>query len=85
MEGKPDPPEMRGIIPNSFKHIFDHINTDENKSHQYLVRVSYLEIYNEEIRDLLARDPKNRLELHESIDTGVYVKVGNAFQRLCAL
>ncbi len=38
------------------------------------MRASYLEIYNEEIRDLLSKDPKNRLELKESVDSGVYVK-----------
>jgi hypothetical protein len=36
--------------------------------------VSYLEIYNEEIRDLLAKDPNQKLELKESVDRGVYVK-----------
>jgi kinesin family protein 3/17 len=41
---------------------------------QFLVRASYLEIYNEEIRDLLSKDPKNSLELKENIDSGVYVK-----------
>ena len=25
MEGYPEPPELRGIIPNSFKHIFDKV------------------------------------------------------------
>jgi len=39
-----------------------------------LIRASYLEIYNEEIRDLLSKNPKNRLELHEKTDTGVYVR-----------
>ena len=29
MEGKPDPPEFRGVIPNSFQHIFDHIALSE--------------------------------------------------------
>jgi kinesin family protein 3/17 len=38
------------------------------------VRASYLEIYNEEVRDLLSKNPKNRLELHEKPDSGVYVK-----------
>jgi kinesin family protein 3/17 len=37
------------------------------------VRASYLEIYNEEIRDLLAKDPKNRLDLKENVDSGVCV------------
>ncbi|CAM9163815.1 unnamed protein product [Ectocarpus fasciculatus] len=72
MEGRPDPPTLRGIIPNSFQHIFDHVNNAENA--QFLVRASYLEIYNEEIRDLLSKDPKNSLELKENIDSGVYVK-----------
>ena len=39
-----------------------------------MVRASYLEIYNEEISDLLAKNPKNRLDLHGKPDSGVYVK-----------
>ena len=35
---------------------------------------SYLEIYNEEIRDLLSENPKLKLQLHENKDTGAYVK-----------
>lgn len=38
------------------------------------MRASYLEIYNEEIRDLLSKNPKNKLDLHEKPDTGVYTK-----------
>ncbi len=72
MEGKPDPATQRGIIPNSFYHIFDYVNSAQDK--QFLVRASYLEIYNEEIRDLLSKDPKNSLELKENLDSGVYVK-----------
>ena len=60
MEGTIDQP---GIIPNSFKHIFDKVAIAQNK--RILVRASYLEIYNEEIRDLLSKDPKARLELKE--------------------
>lgn len=36
--------DLRGIIPSSFAHIFDSIN--QTKSRQFLVRASYLEIYN---------------------------------------
>lgn len=71
MEGRPDPPSLRGIIPNSFQHIFEHVSTAKNL--QFLVRASYLEIYNEEIRDLLVKESKN-LELKENIESGVYVK-----------
>eukprot|EP00937_MAST-01D_sp_MAST-1D-sp2_P003772 g3772.t1 len=72
MEGKLDIPELRGIIPNSFQHIFDRVGQESGK--QFLVRASYLEIYNEQIRDLLGRSPTTRLELKESVDSGVYVK-----------
>ncbi len=73
MEGVEDPPEYRGIIANSFSHIFD---TIEHTSAQkvFLVQVSMMEIYNEQIRDLIGRDPKQALDLKDSKDRGVYVK-----------
>ncbi|KXJ12169.1 Kinesin-II 95 kDa subunit [Exaiptasia diaphana] len=72
MEGVKSDPNLKGVIPNSFEHIFTHIARTTNE--QYLVRASYLEIYQEEIKDLLAKDLKRRLELKERPDTGVYVK-----------
>ena len=73
MEGKDNPEALRGIIPNSCCHIFDEIARANNTT-EFLVRASYIEIYNEEIRDLLSKEPQNRLELKESTDKGVYVK-----------
>ncbi|XP_068204248.1 kinesin-like protein KIF3A [Palaemon carinicauda] len=73
MEGVRSVPELKGIIPNSFAHIFGHIaKAEEDK--KFLVRVSYLEIYNEEVRDLLRQDQSVRLEVKERPDVGVYVK-----------
>lgn len=43
-------------------------------SQEFLVRASYLEIYNEEIRDLLSKNPQARLDLKEHPERGVYVK-----------
>ena len=43
VSGVKNDPELRGVIPNSFEHIFQHIARTENQ--QYLVRASYLEIY----------------------------------------
>lgn len=40
---------------------------------KYLVFASYLEIYNEEVRDLLGKDVKAKLDLKEHPDKGVYV------------
>ncbi|XP_077466910.1 kinesin-like protein KIF3B [Stigmatopora argus] len=77
MEGTKNDPEKRGVIPNSFDHIFTHISRSQNQ--QYLVRASYLEIYQEEIRDLLSKDQTRRLELRERPDTGVYVKDLSSF------
>ena len=37
------------------------------------MRASYLEIYNEEVRDLLGKDVKSKLDLKEHKDKGVYV------------
>jgi hypothetical protein len=73
MMGLVDIPEERGVMIRAFEDIFASIKGDSDQT-QFLVRASYLEIYNEEIRDLLSKNPKNRLELHEKIDSGVYVK-----------
>ncbi|GFH23801.1 protein KHP1 [Haematococcus lacustris] len=73
MEGRDEPPELRGIIPNTFDYIFQVI-ARESGNKEFLVRASYLEIYNEDIRDLLSKNPNTKLELKESGDKGVYVK-----------
>ena len=55
MLGVPNEPELRGNIPNCFAHIFGFID-EESSGTKFLVRCSYLEIYNEEVHDLLV-DP----------------------------
>ncbi|KAJ8275328.1 hypothetical protein COCON_G00099530 [Conger conger] len=77
MQGQWMDPEKRGVIPNSFEHIFTHISRSQNQ--QYLVRASYLEIYQEEIRDLLCKDHARKLELKENPDSGVYIKDLSSF------
>ncbi|XP_034023417.1 kinesin-like protein KIF17 [Thalassophryne amazonica] len=72
MQGSSDPADQKGVIPRGFEHIFESIQCAENT--KFLVRVSYLEIYNEEIRDLLGKDTKQRLELKEHPEHGVYVR-----------
>jgi len=85
MVGDESSEEERGIIPNSFEHIFNTIKlrhasaSEESLSSQgsgceFLVRASFLEIYQEEIRDLMSNDAKKKLELKESPDHGVFVK-----------
>ncbi|XP_075629496.1 kinesin-like protein KIF17 isoform X3 [Balearica regulorum gibbericeps] len=72
MQGVVDPSTQKGIIPRAFEHIFESIQCAENA--KFLVRASYLEIYNEDIRDLLGPDTKQKLELKEHPEKGVYVK-----------
>jgi kinesin family protein 3/17 len=65
MEGKDG--DDRGIIPRAFEQIFYGIELHPNL--QFLIRVSYLEIYNEEIYDLLANNPhQNKLEMRQSAE-----------------
>ncbi|KAF5399687.1 Kinesin family member 3A [Paragonimus heterotremus] len=78
MEGVRSVPELRGIIPNSFAHIFGAIAKAGNNT-RFLVRVSYLEIYNEEVRDLLGKDQTASLDVKERPDIGVYVKDLSSF------
>ncbi len=56
----------------AFDHIFETITLTEGA--KYLVHASYLEIYNEEIRDLLGKDTKKKLDLKEHPERGVYVQ-----------
>ena len=71
INGVPKDAKLKGIMPRSFESIFKEIECDSSK--EFLVRASYLEIYNEEIRDLLFKNGQKKLELKDK-DTGVYVK-----------
>jgi Tfp pilus assembly pilus retraction ATPase PilT len=51
MMGVPDNSELKGIIPRTFSHIMNIIESTKEK--KFLVQCSFLEIYNEEIHDLL--------------------------------
>ncbi|XP_053680030.1 kinesin-like protein KIF3A [Anopheles nili] len=73
MSGNPESPQTKGIIPNTFAHIFGHIARGK-ENQKFLVRVSYMEIYNEEVRDLLGKELNKSLEVKERADIGVFVK-----------
>lgn len=53
MEGVRGDPEQRGVVPRTFEQIWSHINRAQNTN--FLVAVSYLEIYMEELRYLCVR------------------------------
>lgn len=73
MEGIRGNSESQGIIPNSFAHIFGTIAKAEGST-RFLVRCSYLEIYCEDVRDLLGKDQSKKLQVKEDPQKGVYVK-----------
>ncbi|CDW88014.1 kinesin motor domain containing protein [Stylonychia lemnae] len=77
MIGNLDDDNQKGIMPKSFSHVFSAISSENNKGKQFLIRCSFIEIYNEEIRDLLNMDQHNKrkLEIKENQDQGgVYIK-----------
>ncbi|KIE02102.1 kinesin, partial [Metarhizium majus ARSEF 297] len=67
-----DDDEGRGVIPRIVEQIFASIMSSPSTI-EYTVRVSYMEIYMERIRDLLAPQNDN-LPVHEEKNRGVYVK-----------
>jgi hypothetical protein len=71
MGGLKTPDEHRGVIPRAFEHIFDKAMTDAS-GNKYLIHISYIQIYNEEINDLLG-DVKQKLELKEDPKRGVQI------------
>jgi kinesin family protein 5 len=67
-----DDEEGRGVIPRIVNQIFTNI-LSSGSNMEFTVQVSYMEIYMERIRDLLAPQNDN-LPVHEDKTRGVYVK-----------
>ena len=62
MEGT-DKEGDKGIIPRSIEWIFSNIKNYTNQ--QFLVRGSFVEIYNEKVRDLLSKNTKAKMSVRE--------------------
>ncbi len=60
-----------GIIPLAIKEIFRLLDEDKSIT-KYTLKASYLELYNEQVNDLLNANNKN-LEIRESVQKGVFV------------
>ncbi|KAM9852404.1 kinesin-like protein KIF13A [Aulostomus maculatus] len=66
--------EQPGLIPRLCCSLFERVHREENEGHTFKVEVSYMEIYNEKVRDLL--DPKGSrqsLKVREHKVLGPYV------------
>ncbi|KAL1163804.1 hypothetical protein V6Z11_A06G027700 [Gossypium hirsutum] len=59
-----------GIIHRAVNDVFQKIQMISDR--EFLIRVSYMEIYNEEINDLFAVE-NQKLPIHESLERGIFV------------
>lgn len=69
-------PEQPGLIPRTCEELFERIQQEPSPNTNYHVHVSYFEVYNEHVRDLLAprTTPPVYLKIRESQTEGVYVQ-----------
>jgi len=56
MQGVPDDPAQRGLIPRSMEQIIAASSRMEQQGWQFDFQASFVEIYNEQVRDLLRKD-----------------------------
>ena len=72
MMGVVSDPNLKGVIPNAFDHIFGFIKT-EGESRKFILRCSFVEIYNEEVRDLLGNKDK-KLNIRDDPKKGTFLQ-----------
>eukprot|EP00300_Choanocystis_sp_HF-7_P042479 c9230_g2_i1.p1 GENE.c9230_g2_i1~~c9230_g2_i1.p1 ORF type:complete len:405 (+),score=83.06 c9230_g2_i1:158-1216(+) len=54
MEGVPDSPQFKGVIPRSLEQIFTWVKDRQSKGWHVVLQCMFIEIYNETLQDLLA-------------------------------
>lgn len=64
-----------GILPRCLSYIFNKISSEilQHKNTEYLIKCTFLEIYNEQLRDLFTSQSRN-LQIREDIKKGCYVE-----------
>ncbi|KHN24042.1 Kinesin-like protein KIF15 [Glycine soja] len=72
-----DENDQQGLAPRVFQQLFERISEEQTKHSEnqlsYQCHCSFLEIYNEQIMDLLDPSQKN-LQIREDVKSGVYVE-----------
>ena len=64
---------QRGMIPRAVEEIFHYIESADSTDSKFMVRVSYVQIYNEIISDLL-KSERTALQIREEKKKGVFVE-----------
>ncbi|XP_062599785.1 kinesin-like protein KIF15 [Saccostrea cucullata] len=64
--------DLRGVTPRSFEYLFNLINEKQENGSEFLLKCSFLEIYNEQIYDLMEPSTMT-LHLRENMKKGVFV------------
>ncbi len=72
MTGNPNCPIQMGIIPRMVRNIFDYIS-QANEDLEFTVKVSFIEIYMEKIKDLII-PTKTNLSVREDKQKGIYIE-----------
>jgi len=73
MEGDINNPELRGILPNTFEYIFNSVDT-ASENVEFLVRASFLEVYMDEVYDLLnSSQQRKKMKLKLDANKKAYV------------
>jgi hypothetical protein len=63
--------ELKGIIPRAFNQIITVTRSQQDKKH--LITCSFIEIYNENVHDLLGEDVKTNLHIKENANKGLVI------------
>ncbi|RNC54920.1 putative Unc104-like kinesin, partial [Trypanosoma cruzi] len=66
--------DQRGIIPRAIEEVFTSIEASRHENMRFLVRASYMQIYNEVILDLLKPTTARSLVVRHTPQRGVYVE-----------
>lgn len=61
------------MMSRAVKEIFDFIQQNQTETNQYVVKISYLQIYTEIVSDLLRPD-RRHLQIREGKEKGVFVE-----------
>lgn len=83
MEGNITDPKHQGITPRTFTQIMDFVS-NAPEDIEFLVRISFLEIYQDEVHDLLSRNVECWISdyILDSVSCSLIIEIHIKFERL---